>query len=117
MSKICDPKSWFEAAAKSCFGLILPNGWLGRPYDNQHFLNEFRISDSEVYFRFDKVREIKIVKPRKSLVSKDDSGRTNLLISEFEKIEFTWIPYGEEGKRPEIQVFHRGELALVGYYI
>jgi hypothetical protein len=117
MSKISDPKSWFEAAAKSCFGLILPNGWLGRPYDNQHLIEEFRISNSEISFRFDKLRKIKIHKPGTVLVSKDDSDRTNLLVSEFEKVEFTWIPYGAEGKQPEVRVFDRGELVLVGYYI
>lgn len=117
MKNIQDVQSWFEAIMKSCFGIILPSGWLGRPYDNQHVLDEYRISTNEIYFKFDEIREIRILSPKKVIVERDSNLRLNLSISEFEVIELKWFPYGEEDKKPSFQFFKEGKLYLVGYFI
>ncbi|WP_141733927.1 hypothetical protein [Oligoflexus tunisiensis] len=117
MARIEDVEDWFKSIEKSCFGLVLPNGWFGRPYDNQHVINEFRVSDNEIYFRFDDFREVTVLNPKFFMVEKDESGRTNLRIGDFKNMEFKWVPYGEEEKKPNISNFASGEMILIGYYI
>lgn len=116
MLKIDDEADWLSTAEKSCFGIILPDGWLGRPYDNQHVIEEFQVSARELFIRFDKCRYLRIPGKRSVKIEKDESGRTVLELFGFDELEFGWVPYGEENKPPEIKKYGSGKLKLVAYY-
>lgn len=44
-------KRWFESV-RSC-GVVTPNGWFGRPYDNQHRLTDCRIERKVLIIELD----------------------------------------------------------------
>jgi hypothetical protein len=116
MDIVNDAQSWFRAVKNSCFGLILPNGWFGRPYDNQHVLTKYCVENEGIYIKFDDGMEISISDP-KNVVVRKDSGGTVLTIGEFKEVKFKFVPYGETEPKENYMIFHEGELSLVGYYI
>ena len=75
--QVSNAESWFRDAKTSCFGLVLPDGWFGRPYDNQHVLDDYRVNENEVFFRFDKLREVQVTEPKVCRIEIDSSGAVN----------------------------------------
>jgi hypothetical protein len=97
-------KKWF--AKNKVFGLILPEGWFGRPYDNNHRLtlleerkNKLIVEvDEQLYFLLTKPLECSIV-----------DG--NLVISNFQQLTFDRQSYGD--MQPYCKVYASGELTFV----
>ena len=83
---------WF----KDEFGgsLLLPDGWYGRPYDNQHALTSIQESgetltivlDQKLTLRFEGLKSVK-------------AQKRELIFGPFEKLHFDWESFGTEGKR------------------
>jgi hypothetical protein len=110
-------KFWFEASKASGFGIVLPSGWLGRPFDNQHEIDEYHLSNDEIFFRCDDRREFLIKSPKSIFFSKSSTGRTNITFCGFDEVKYTWYPEPDEKKNPKITIFKSGELTLVGYNV
>jgi hypothetical protein len=56
--------SWINKLKSEAFGIILPDGWFGRPFDNQHKIKDIFVSKNQVNISFDQVGEIQISKPK-----------------------------------------------------
>ncbi len=99
-------KRWFDEE----FGgsLVLPDGWYGRPYDNQHALTSVAESgntltvvlDQKLTLRFE---GLKSVEPRKR----------ELVFGPFEKLRFDWESFGSSGQRGTKE-YEAGEVRIVG---
>lgn len=44
---------WMQICTKKTFGLVLPNGWFGRPFDNRHEIKEYSVSNAGLSVPFD----------------------------------------------------------------
>jgi len=74
--------------------LYLPDGWFGRPYDNQHCLSSFR----QINNRTELVLDNHLHLVFHCLERVYDAGRELHFIG-FTELEFTWVGYGENSKR------------------
>jgi hypothetical protein len=87
--------------------LLLPDGWFGRPYDNQHSLTSVEesgddlslILDRKLFLRF---RGLKFVHER---------GH-ELVFGPFEELCFEWESYGADAKR-QAKEYRTGEAKIV----
>lgn len=82
-------QQWFSTQ----FGgsLYLPDGWYGRPYDNQHMLTSINEAGSELTITLDnnlvlKFTDLKAVTPT----------TRELIFGPFSRLRFEW---GEDGRR------------------
>lgn len=114
--KIDNIKSWLEKCNSACFSIQLPNGWLGRPYDNQHRLDSYTISQNEIDIKFDDGRELIIHNYSDIIFEVDSSNNHIVTFNTFSKIEFVWFPYDKSITEKTTQVFNEGELKLYGKY-
>lgn len=87
-------------------GLILPDGWFGRPYDNLHQLTGISEKESSLEIILDTMIKIKFV----SLKSIHTNNK-ELILSNFEKVYFKWTEYGSEIEHEK--VFDSGEVRIV----
>jgi hypothetical protein len=83
-TKIVD---WFDQTGGG--GLVLPNGWFGRPYDNIHQLDSVAVNDDglvivldggQLTLSFEGVPKIEIT-------------RSDIIFSSFRRIVFDWKEY------------------------
>jgi len=81
---------------KETFGIILPDGWLGRPYDNQHHVKGLVVTNNIFTIVFDDIREIKIENPKAYEFSKIEPNWSSLKFLSCQEITLKWIPFGEE---------------------
>jgi hypothetical protein len=87
--------------------LLLPDGWYGRPYDNQHSLtsvDELRdtltvILDRKLTLRFEGLKSVK-------------AEKRELTFGPFEKLCFDWESFGTDGKRGTKE-YQTGEVKIV----
>jgi len=87
--------------------LLLPDGWYGRPYDNQHALTSIDdagevltvILDRKVTLQF---KGLKSVEARKG----------ELVFGPFDKLRFDWETYGTDIKRGTKE-YRTGEAKIV----
>jgi hypothetical protein len=111
---------WISKCYKHSFGIILPSGWLGRPFDNRHILSKLEISNNTIKITFDDIRSLTIYNPSDCEIVIDRTN-SSLKFPKFTKIELEWIPYGdEETAKPIIKSYNYDELSsleLVGYFI
>lgn len=110
---------WLHALRKESFGIILPGGWLGRPYDNQHRIKEISVSKNVLTIVFDDIRELQIVNPKRYEIKKLDPNWSSLKFLECQEIRFLWVPYGEESTgKTTVRTFNQegNTLELVGYF-
>lgn len=74
--------------------LLLPDGWYGRPYDNQHALTSIEeagdtltiVLDRKLTLRFEGLKSVK-------------AQKRELTFGPFEKLRFDWESFGTDGRR------------------
>lgn len=88
-------RSWFSHNSGS--GLVLPDGWFGRPYDNFHSLTE---TDGQLSLTF------------YGPIDVCDTGN-ELVISGYSRLEFDWREYGSLARHSDI--YDGGEVRLVAH--
>lgn len=99
-------EKWFSEELGG--SLVLPDGWYGRPYDNQHALTSVVESgdtvtvvlDQKLTLRFE---GLKSAEPRKG----------ELVIGPFDKLRFAWESYGNGGQRG-CKEYRSGEVKIIG---
>lgn len=87
--------------------LLLPDGWYGRPYDNQHALTSIEESDDtltivldrKLTLRFDGLKSVKV-------------QERELTFGPFEKLRFDWESFGTDGKRGNKE-YQTGEVKIL----
>ena len=55
---------WFACCKQFGFGLVLPSGWFGRPYDNAHHPNCFRVENRNLILIFDDEQRLVLEGPQ-----------------------------------------------------
>ena len=98
-------KEWFEKCSQNSFGIELPSGWIGRPYDNCHELKNFQISKNKVLINFDNHSSIVVTGFKEVTISSDAK---NIEFKNFTKLKFS-----NNGK---LEQFNSGSLVLHGYF-
>jgi hypothetical protein len=96
-------KRWFDAEISG--GLILPDGWFGRPHDSQYSLTSIEedganlaiVLSEHLLLRFSGLRA---VTPK----------RRELVFGPFDSLHFEWKPFGS-GK-PRVQDYQGGEAII-----
>lgn len=111
---------WIDKCFKNAFGIILPTGWLGRPFDNRHVLSKIEAFDHSIKFVFDDIRSITVYGPIECEILQSDECSC-LKFSKYRQIELEWVDYGEESTaKPVVKKYNcidDKKLELVGYFI
>ena len=111
---------WINRLKKEAFGLILPDGWLGRPYDNQHRVKNISTSNNQITIVFDDIREIHVTNPKTFELTSLNDIRSSIKFFGYDEILFNWITYGEEQTGKKILKKYRANdqevLEIVGYF-
>jgi hypothetical protein len=97
-------ESWLIGNA--VFGLKFPDGWFGKPYDNQHRLTWLADRDNKLILELDNQLYLTFTKPID--ISKSDSS---LIISGFNQAVCDWQGYGE--LNPNCKLYNSGSITLV----
>ena len=87
--------------------LLLPDGWYGRPYDNQHGLTSVEESgeiltivlDQKLTLRFEGLKSVK-------------AQKRELIFGPFDKLRFDWESFGTDGKRGTKE-YQSGEVKIL----
>lgn len=87
--------------------LLLPDGWYGRPYDNQHALTCVEESgdtltivlDRKLTLRFEGLKSVK-------------AQKRELTFGPFEKLRFDWESFGTDGGRGTKE-YRNGEVKIL----
>ena len=87
--------------------LLLPDGWYGRPYDNQHALTSVEESgetltivlDQKLTLRFEGLKSVK-------------AQKRELTFGPFDKLRFDWESFGTDGKRGAKE-YQSGEVKIL----
>src|SRR4051794_2722789 len=95
LKDFADKDPWMQKLRTNSFGIILPSGWFGRPFDNQHSINDIIVINDHLSIVFDDIRKIEIVDPRSSEIQ-TNGPYSSLKLYGSREITFSWIPYGEE---------------------
>lgn len=82
---------WFEDELGG--SLVLPDGWYGRPYDNQHVATSVIESSDSLTLVLDQ----KITLHFEGLKLVEVRNR-ELVIGPFDRLHFEWIAYGNSGE-------------------
>lgn len=98
-------KKWFEEFLGG--SLVLPDGWHGRPYDNQHMLTSIIESDSKLEIVLDDVIKLQFENLKKVEVKEGE-----LVFSCYEKMRFSWEPYAD-GSCGGFTRYNTGEVKIV----
>jgi hypothetical protein len=94
-------KKWFSKNV--VFGIITPDGWIGRPFDNHNKLSSLEYIENKVFIGVNGTQTFQITRPFK--ISKADD---NLIISDFNKLEH----YYEFLSKPRCKVYDTGVLTF-----
>ena len=106
---------WMLICTKKSFGLVLPNGWFGRPFDNRHEINEYSITYEGLSVVFDENKTLEILGMEiVSRLEKGKAGTEQLIISGFDEVIFSLPDY--DGKRKSMKFAKGGEVSLFGYF-
>lgn len=101
----CDQvRDWFSRTWGG--GLVLPNGWFGRPHDNIHRLTD--VAEDEDSFRIELDNQLSLT--FHGNVSVQDNG-DELVIGGYTRIAFDWKEYGSN--TPHADSYDHGEVKLV----
>jgi hypothetical protein len=95
---------WFQTV-KAC-GLILPDGWFGRPYDNLHRLTFIEARPHKLLLELD--HQLWLILTDVSKVYTDNS---ELILEDFAQCVFDWQAYGSLS--PQVKVYKSGVVKLV----
>lgn len=96
---------WFKEELGG--SLLLPDGWYGRPYDNQHALTSVDetgealtvILDRKLTLRFEGLKSV-------------EGRKGELVFGPFDKLRFDWETYGTDAKRGTME-YQTGEAKIV----
>lgn len=97
-------KDWFQN--NSGGGLVTPDGWFGRPYDNIHMLTYLEVRPNKVILELDEQLYL-IFTNLKSVYTKDN----DLCFEEFSQCVFDWQGYGD--LKPNASLFRSGTIKIV----
>lgn len=95
---------WFQRTGGG--GLILPDGWFGRPYDNIHQLTYLKSRPRKVLIELDEQLYLIITEPT-SAVDKDNE----LTLAGFAQCVFDWSEYGARAAHSTI--YKSGDVKFV----
>jgi uncharacterized protein (TIGR00290 family) len=98
-------RSWF--AKQKGGSLILPDGWYGRPYDNQHALTAVNESSGDLAICLDGRLALRF-QGLKSVESTEEA----LIFSSFERLVFDWVSAGMSSSRGRRE-YKGGEVKIV----
>ena len=84
-------EDWFKQ--KLGGGLLLPDGWYGRPYDNQHRLTSVVEENNILTISLDQKLNLHF-KGLKSVEAQNDQ----LILRGFDKLRFDWTTYGKDAE-------------------
>lgn len=87
--------------------LVLPDGWFGRPYDNQHSLTSVEESGDELRLILDE----KLLLHFTGLKSVQARGH-ELIFGPFEELRFEWEGFGLGAQR-EVKQYKTGETTII----
>jgi hypothetical protein len=94
---------WMERVGRA--GLVLPNGWFGRPFDNMHRLTWVEQRQDRLFLELDDQLLLVLTRPQRC-----NAGATELTI-EAAQIVFDWREYGS--RSPHVETFAGGTVKLV----
>jgi len=94
----------------STFGLILPTGWFGRPYDNHHSITWFEDRKYKLLIEIDEQLLIIITKSNQFEIVVNNN---DLIIRNFYRLTFDRLGYGDLIAQTDF--YDKGELKLVSY--
>jgi hypothetical protein len=97
--------AWFASVGGA--SLKLPNGWFGRPYDNQHRLTDIESSEDLLILTLDERQELRISAPQ----DVETSGK-RLAIASSVRIDWNWREYGSDDRHCE--TFNGGVVEFLG---
>lgn len=95
---------WFQLAKAG--GLVLPDGWFGRPYDDLHILTYVETRPHKLLIELDDL--LLLVITDMTTVRVDDSI---LVMADFLQCVFDWQEY--DLLEPHVTVYHSGEIKMV----
>jgi len=95
---------WFQTAGAA--GLILPDGWFGRPFDNLHRLTYLEARRYRLVLELDD--QVLLIFDRPEVARVESS---ELVIEGFSQCVFDWLEYGS--LRPQVKAFRSGSVRLV----
>lgn len=98
--------NWIKAYPR--FGLELPNGWFGRPYDNIHKITWHSERDSKLIIEVDNQLYLIFTKPLNY-----QSKESILILKDWTQFVFDRQGYGD--MRAKCDVFKSGIVKLIGY--
>lgn len=101
----CDQiRSWFSRTWGG--GLVLPDGWFGRPHDNIHHLTDVCEDENGLRIELDSRLSLTFL----GNVSVQDNG-DELVFSGYSRLEFDWKEYGSN--LPHFDSYDDGEVKFV----
>jgi hypothetical protein len=98
-------QNWFKTEWGG--SLLLPDGWYGRPYDNQHALTSVKetgealtvVLDQKLRLHFEGLKSV-------------EARKTELVFGPFDSLRFDWETYGTDIKRGTKE-YRTGEAKIV----
>jgi hypothetical protein len=106
-------EKWMNRCQKVHFGIILPDGWMGRPYDALHKINSYEWVGNQISILFNTTRTINVSGSNvKCRIERVGEMNEELIIYDFDEFE---IRAANEAK--PLYVYRSGELTIVGYYM
>lgn len=97
-------QTWFETEWGG--SMVLPDGWFGRPYDNQHMLTSVQQDGDKLIIVLDEILRLEF-----EGLDSVQTGKHELIFGPFNKLRFEWTPYG--GGKLTTQEYHAGEVKIV----
>jgi hypothetical protein len=92
------------------FGLELPNGWFGRPYDNIHQITWIEDRKFKLLVEIDEQLLLIFTKTKQFEVSEIDN---NLILKNYLRFTFDRLGYGDLTSK--LEAFENGEVKLISY--
>ena len=110
---------WLKRLRAETFGVKLPDGWFGRPYDNHHSPKEIAVIGNNLKIVFDGIQEVEIVNPT-SFEFQSLGDFSSLTFNTAHEVFFRFTPYGQEKTGRRIERTYRpaenNSLTLIGYF-
>jgi hypothetical protein len=89
-------RGWLEATG--AVGLVLPDGWFGRPYDNQHRVTRIEARGPRVVLALD---DRLVLTFTGGLACAPDGSELSVAASQ---VVFDWIEHGSDTPRADVYV-------------
>jgi len=88
-------------------GLILPDGWFGRPYDNFLFIDKVIYQKDCFFLILDRKRiKVEILLPDEIIITKNE-----ITINRFKYCKFEWTEY--VSGRKNVDLYYNGSLVII----